>query len=231
VTLGGAGARAPYEQAAQGHADQARQRVGAKEAEQRRDQPLVRRRHGRLEVVVGGAGEIGVAFAQEQGQAPERAGLDEALALAFEPLEALDVGAHGLALETGQPVRILPQLGESRVTVLPGRAGVLVETRDHAAQLVDRAAEALTILLREFRPLGGDNAPEKPECDSQTARNARQREPPLASLTKPSAAGVRCSESTCLEASALKPLPRLRPWLRLRRKIPRVNRGAWVGVE
>jgi hypothetical protein len=58
---------------------------------------------------------------------------------------------------------------------LPARTRVGVEARDDPVQLVDRAAEALTILLREFRRLRADNGAEQTNrqthraCDLGTA--------------------------------------------------------------
>ena len=86
----------------------------------------------------------------------------------------IDIGPHRLALQAREAVRALAELAERRLAGLPGRAGVLVETGRHPGQLVDRPAEALSILLREFRPLGGHDASEKPECGGQSARDTRQ---------------------------------------------------------
>jgi hypothetical protein len=42
-----------------------------------------------------------------------------------------------------------------------------VELGDHPVELVERAAEALTILLREFRPLRADDREKKADRDSE----------------------------------------------------------------
>ena len=49
-----------------------------------------------------------------------------------------------------------------------------VEARDHLPQLVDRAAEALAVLLREFGPLRGDDAAEKPAAEGDDANDPGQ---------------------------------------------------------
>ncbi len=143
----------PYERAAQRHTDEARQRVAEKEADPRRDESFLGRRHRRLEVAIGGAGEVGVALAQEEAEPREGTGLGEGLTLSFEAVAALDVRTHRGALQARQAIGVLPQLVDRAVPLLPGRARVLVEARHDAIELVDRSAEALAVLLSELRRL------------------------------------------------------------------------------
>ena len=71
-------------------------------------------------------------------------------------------------------VRVGAQARDGAVRGFAVRAGILVEARDHLAELVDAAAEALAILLREFRPLRGDEAAAQAAAEGDDANDPGQ---------------------------------------------------------
>jgi hypothetical protein len=131
-------------------------------------QALGRRRPGRLEIEIRRARKLAVEAAGQHGQALELSRIRNGVALPFEALQPIDDLGHGRRLALHEPVGLL---GQPRDRLLAGdtlRARILVERADHAAEFVDRAADALAVLLREFRGLGGCKAENRPIASART---------------------------------------------------------------
>jgi hypothetical protein len=72
--------------------------------------------------------------------------------------QALHIRLHGSALAADEIVGVGAQAGDGALLGFTARLRIRFEACDHLPQLVDRTAEALTVLLGEFRSLGGDHA-------------------------------------------------------------------------
>ena len=97
-----------------------------------------------------------------------------AAAMGFQAAQALHIRLHGRALAADETVRVGAQARDRALPRLAAGLGIRVEAGDHLPQLVDRAAEALTVLLREFRPLRSDDAAEEPHSESDDADDPGQ---------------------------------------------------------
>ena len=172
------------EQAPAHAADQQRQRPSPREAEAGGDDAFLRRRHRRLEIVVRRFEQIEVTVASGGPKALERTRFDKGLALPLEPLQALDIAAHGGALPADEIVRVGLEPVDGTLPIVAVGAGIRIEALHDPVQFVDGAAETLPILLREFRTLGGGNAPEQPQRRSHGTRDARH-DAPSSIKTKP----------------------------------------------
>ncbi len=128
------------------------------EPESRRHEALLGDRNRRLEIAVSGVHDVHIAVPHHQGDATEGPGIEHFLPVGFQVAKPIDVPLHGRALAPRKLVRISPQTRDRALRRLPLRAGIGLETPDDLLQLIDAAAEALAILLGEFRPLRGDDA-------------------------------------------------------------------------
>ena len=164
----------PPPQAAEKARQQQKAAPDGDEADGGRENAFLGHRHGRLEIAVDRFHHIPVAVAHHQGDAREGAGLHHGLAMGLEPSQALHIGLHGGALAADEIVRVGAQARDGAVPGLAARAGIAIEARDHLAQLVDRAAEALAVLLREFGALRGDDAAAQPAAESDDANDPGQ---------------------------------------------------------
>ena len=92
--------------------------------------------------------------------------------MALEPRQAVDVAGHGDALTIGKIVAVAAQAGDGGVAVLAIGAGIGVEAVDDPGQFIEGAAEALAVLLCEFRPLRSGHAAEDTAAEGGDADDA-----------------------------------------------------------
>ena len=101
--------------------------------------------------------------------AAERTRLDHRLPVRFEPREALHIALHGRALAAREIVRVAAQAGDGALAASRRAPGIRSNRSIDLLQFVDAAAEALAVLLREFRALRGDEAAEQAATDGADA--------------------------------------------------------------
>lgn len=98
----------------------------------------------------------GIEILHQRRQAGDRTAALKRFLLAAEPVGAIDVALHGEAALARQSLLVALQSLDSLRPRQRLALGLAVELRDHATELVEGAAEALTILLGEFRQLRAD---------------------------------------------------------------------------
>ncbi len=157
-----------------------------KETNETSDESIGRRRHRWPVIPVGRKGDGLIGIARDGEETAERRGCGiDLLPLVDECLEALDVVTNGLAAPRNELIRILAQPLDRALAGIAGRLRISIECLDLPAQFVDRAAESLGILLREFRPLGRYQATKQSERQAERANYSEQAfSPPTVTPTE-----------------------------------------------
>jgi hypothetical protein len=149
--------------------NQARDAPARKKAGARGHETFGGRRHGGLEILVGGAGDVGVEVPRHDGEPLKRSSRLERLPLPLQPVQPLDVSAHGVALAADEFVPMLVETSDRALAGLARRLGVMVEPLRDPAQLVDSATEALAVLLSVLGRLRRDETPKKAASEPEGA--------------------------------------------------------------
>ncbi len=130
--------------------------------------------NGGFEVAQRPAGGRRIEVARHDDQALERAGVAQRLELPLQPRLAGDVAFDGGAALARQRVGVVLQPGDAFGRRQRTARRLRVERGDDPAELVERAAEPLTVLLREFRPLRADETAQEADRQGQSSRQHRQ---------------------------------------------------------
>ena len=145
------------------------QAIAGDDADPAGEEPFDGDRHGRFEPVPGPARDRGIEVARENAEPADRARLTESILLFRKPVAADHIVLHRLALALRQLVGIFLQAVYRGAFGEALRRRLIVEITHDPRQFVERAAEPLTILLREFGKLRGERADEKAEDEGEAA--------------------------------------------------------------